>query len=466
MRPGSVIVDMAADAGGNVEGTVGGENVEKHGVTIIGASNLARSLAADASALFARNLYNFLAAFWDKEQGRPVLPDDDEIVKGDPPDARRQGRARAADRRLTRVATAPTSWSSAAGSPACRRRPRCPAHARVTVLEAEEQIGFHSSGRSATMLHYALGDRLVRALTLASRPFFDDPPDEFSDVPLGHRMPVLIHAREDERAALDALEADIAPFAKLERLDASGVHELCPLLQATTRATASPTATASGSIRTPCCRAICGSCRAQRRRAAHRPRGSRRSSARDGAWRSPARAATASPRRSWSMPRAPGPTQVAALAGVRPLGLQPKRRTIITFDAPPGTDLDGLPFAKTVGDELYFAPESGRLFASPMDEVPSDPCDAQPDEYEVALAAYRMEERTTSRSSGSTAAGRAFAPSRPTATRPSASRRMRRASSGWPGRAGSAFRPRRRWRRSRVADRRRRGRSPTSARSD
>jgi NAD(P) transhydrogenase subunit alpha len=81
MRPGSVIVDLAAEAGGNVEGTKAGERVVKHGVTIIGASNLARSLAADASALFARNLYNFLAAFWDKEQGGPVLPDDDEIVK-------------------------------------------------------------------------------------------------------------------------------------------------------------------------------------------------------------------------------------------------------------------------------------------------------------------------------------------------------------------------------------------------
>jgi NAD(P) transhydrogenase subunit alpha len=81
MRPGSVIVDLAADAGGNVEGTISGQHVDKHGVTIIGASNLARSLAADASALFARNLYNFLSAFWDKEQGRPVLPDDDEIVK-------------------------------------------------------------------------------------------------------------------------------------------------------------------------------------------------------------------------------------------------------------------------------------------------------------------------------------------------------------------------------------------------
>jgi NAD(P) transhydrogenase subunit alpha len=82
MRPGSVIMDLAAEAGGNVEGAISGERVVKHGVTIIGAANLVRSLAADASALFARNLYNFLSAFWDKEQGRPVLPDDDEIVKG------------------------------------------------------------------------------------------------------------------------------------------------------------------------------------------------------------------------------------------------------------------------------------------------------------------------------------------------------------------------------------------------
>jgi NAD(P) transhydrogenase subunit alpha len=82
MRPGSVVVDLAASAGGNVEGTVPGDRVVKHGVTIIGATNLARSLAADSSALFARNLYNFLSAFWDKDKNAPVLPDDDEIVKG------------------------------------------------------------------------------------------------------------------------------------------------------------------------------------------------------------------------------------------------------------------------------------------------------------------------------------------------------------------------------------------------
>jgi H+-translocating NAD(P) transhydrogenase subunit alpha len=80
MRPGSVIVDLAAEAGGNVEGCVAGEIVQKHGVTIVGAVQLARTLAADASALFARNLANFLTAFWDKDKGAALLPDDDEIV--------------------------------------------------------------------------------------------------------------------------------------------------------------------------------------------------------------------------------------------------------------------------------------------------------------------------------------------------------------------------------------------------
>jgi NAD(P) transhydrogenase subunit alpha len=80
MRRGSVIVDLAAEAGGNVEGCVAGETVERHGVAIIGAVQLARTLAADASALFARNLANFLTAFWDKDKGVPVLPDEDEIV--------------------------------------------------------------------------------------------------------------------------------------------------------------------------------------------------------------------------------------------------------------------------------------------------------------------------------------------------------------------------------------------------
>ena len=265
--------------------------------------------------------------------------------------------------------------------------------ARVTVLEAEEQIGFHSSGRSATMVHYALGDRLVRALTLASRPFFEAPPEGFTDVRLGHRMPVLVHAREDEREALDALEQEISRFATLDRLDARGVHDLCPLLKDDALhgiadrngIRLDPHALMQGNVRS--LRACHGELHTGMRVSAilreapewivDTDRGER--------FTAPILVNAAG---SWA-------DEIARLAGVDPLGLQPKRRTIITFDAPRGTDLDRLPFAKTVGDDLYFAPESGRLFASPMDEVPSEPCDAQADEMEVALAAYRMEERTT-----------------------------------------------------------------------
>jgi len=77
MKPGSVIFDLAAPAGGNVEGSQADEIVIRHGVKILGYSNTPAHLPADSSALFARNLYNFLSAFWDKEAGRPVL--DEEI---------------------------------------------------------------------------------------------------------------------------------------------------------------------------------------------------------------------------------------------------------------------------------------------------------------------------------------------------------------------------------------------------
>jgi NAD(P) transhydrogenase subunit alpha len=73
MKPGSVVFDLAVAQGGNVEGSVADQVVERHGVKIMGWSNTPATLAADASALFARNLYNFLSAFWDQDQRRPVL---------------------------------------------------------------------------------------------------------------------------------------------------------------------------------------------------------------------------------------------------------------------------------------------------------------------------------------------------------------------------------------------------------
>jgi len=266
------------------------------------------------------------------------------------------------------------------------------AHCKVTVLEAEDALGYHSSGRSATMLHYALGDPLVRALTLASRGFFDAPPDGFSEAPLGTRMAVLIHAREDELAALEALDAAIAPFAELDRLDERGVLELCPAIRGAAAGLADRDA-----VRLDPHALLQGHARALRRNGGEIVTGARAAAIRktSGRWQVETdrgglfeAAIIVNAAGAWA-------DAVAELAGAGRLGLVPLRRTIITFDPPAGLDVSAWPFAKTVGEELYFAPEGGRLFASPMDEVPTDPCDAQPDELEVALAAYRVEERTS-----------------------------------------------------------------------
>jgi D-arginine dehydrogenase len=268
-------------------------------------------------------------------------------------------------------------------------------HVRVTVLEAEEQVGFHSSGRSATMLHYALGDRLIRALTLASRGFFEAPPEGFTDVPLGRLTPVLVHAREAEQPELEALDADIAPFAKLERLDEVAIQEMCQLLKVGDGHARSGLADFNG-IRLDPHALLQGYARRLRERGGQLRTAAAvtRVSKASGCWEVEvqggdrfAAATVVNAAGAWA-------DSIARQAGVAPIGIRPLRRTIITFDAPAGADLERLPFTKTVGDALYFAAESGRLFASPMDEVPTDPCDAQPEELEVALAAHRMEEMT------------------------------------------------------------------------
>jgi len=245
------------------------------------------------------------------------------------------------------------------------------------------------------MLHYALGNPLVRALTLASRSFFEDPPPDFSDIPLGHKTSILVHARADELRELDALEAAIAPFALLGRVGEDQIRRLCPLLRTgdggSVAALVDPDA-----VKIDSDALLQGHVRTLRHNGGTLVTGARV-------------AAIDRPGVGWNVVTERGERfsapilvnaagswadTVAKLAKVAPIGLQPKRRTIITFDPPDGMDISGLPFTKTVGDELYFGEESRRIFASPMDEVPSEPCNAQPDDYEVALAAWRMEERT------------------------------------------------------------------------
>ena len=269
------------------------------------------------------------------------------------------------------------------------------ANARVVLLEGEAQTGFHTSGRSATMFHYALGNPLIRELTRASRATFDSPPEDFGEAALGRGTTILVHARGSELADLDRTASEMAPFTRTERLDETGLRELCPLLKVGADGSVAGL-TDRDAIRIDQHALMQGYARRLRTRGGSIVTDSR---------------IAAIERRAgnWSVTTENGSTfeapilvdaagawadVVAEMAGVAPVGIAPLRRTIITFDAPDGCDLEQLPFTKTVNDELYFGAESGRLFASPMDEEPSDPCDSQPDEIGIATAAWRMEERT------------------------------------------------------------------------
>ncbi|MEM9169931.1 MAG: Re/Si-specific NAD(P)(+) transhydrogenase subunit alpha, partial [Pseudomonadota bacterium] len=81
MKPGSVVVDLAVEQGGNVAGSKPGEIVDVDGVKIVGFTNVPGRLAADASALYAKNLFNFVAAFFDKEKVTLDFDPEDEIVQ-------------------------------------------------------------------------------------------------------------------------------------------------------------------------------------------------------------------------------------------------------------------------------------------------------------------------------------------------------------------------------------------------
>jgi D-arginine dehydrogenase len=246
------------------------------------------------------------------------------------------------------------------------------------------------------MLHYALGNPLVRTLTLASRSFIESPPDGFAEATLGHTKPTLVHAREEELPALDALGAAIAPFATLERVGEAEILELCPVMRVGAEGAVAALVDRNA-IKLDSDALLQGYARTLRHNRGAVVTGARvvALDRKNAIWTAVTErgerfsaSIVVNAAGSWA-------DSIAKLAGVAPVGLKPKRRTIITFDGPDGVDVSSWPFVKTVGEELYFAPESGRLFASPMDEVPSEPTDAQPDDYEVALAAHRVEQRTT-----------------------------------------------------------------------
>ncbi len=268
-------------------------------------------------------------------------------------------------------------------------------HGRVVLLEAEEALGFHSSGRSATFAHYGIGDAVVRGLTAGSRRFFLDPPDGFAETPIAREAGALFIARAEALPLLHELHAQMARFSGTLRLVGEAeMLAVCPVLRIGEGGVVAGVLD-EGGLKLDAHNLLQGYARQLRSaggevRTAAPVQAIRRAGS---AWE------VDTPAGRFAAPvlvNAAGAwaDRVAALAGVEPLGLTPKRRTIIVVEPPPGLDIGGWPFVKTAGDEFYMLPEAGRLMASPVDEVPDNACDAQPDDYDIALAAHRLEEYT------------------------------------------------------------------------
>lgn len=260
--------------------------------------------------------------------------------------------------------------------------------ASVAVLEAEATAGHHATGRSAALLTETYGSAPVMGLVRASRPFIESPPEGFADHPLTSPRGVLWIARPGEAA--DRLLADAAGWAAPhDVLDLDGARRLVPCLRAEACATA---VHEPGAVDIDVDALHQGFLRALRRASGtvHLATPVTGIASRGGGWEVATPAGTVACATVVDAAGAWGDV-VAAMAGVRPLGLRPLRRTAFLFDQP-DESARRWPLVADVEDRFYVKPDAGKLLGSLADETPSDPCDARPEEVDVALAIDRIEE--------------------------------------------------------------------------
>jgi len=268
------------------------------------------------------------------------------------------------------------------------------AHGRVLVLEREGQPGYHTTGRSAALFVQTHGPSVIRALARGAKNFFLDPPAGFAEHPLLTARGMLLIGRADQSASLEQSFAQSSRHvAGMRRLDVKEACELVPLLKEDylVGAVLDPEAMDMdvhaihwGFIRGMRARGgkLVTSAELQGLERNSGDKGSKwiaRTTAGDFAAPVVVNAAGA-----WC-------DKVGAMAGAGAIGLVPKRRTAFIFDPPAGAEIAKWPSVIDVGEEFYFKPDAGKFLGSPADQTPMEPCDAQPEDFDVALAVDRIQ---------------------------------------------------------------------------
>ena len=268
-------------------------------------------------------------------------------------------------------------------------------HARTIVLERESVPAYHTTGRSAALHSETYGSAEIRAITVATGRFYRDLPQGFSDHPVLTPRGALIVARAEQEAAAKAAAATYALLVPTVRwLEPEEILRRHPLLR--------PETVAGGAVFEEAEDMDVAAIHAGFLRGARAAGAILRLNAevaaldrKDGRWI--VRLGDGEQIAATNIVNASGAWAdvVAGLAGARPVGLVPKRRTAFTFEAPAGLDLARLPMVIDLGETWYIKPEVGQFLGSPADETPSPPCDAQPEEMDVAIAVDRIETATT-----------------------------------------------------------------------
>jgi D-arginine dehydrogenase len=271
-------------------------------------------------------------------------------------------------------------------------------HVPVVVLEREPQPGYHSTGRSAALFIETYGPDQVRALTRASRAFFESSPPGFAEHALLSPRGTLYVASDEQQGQLEAYWDHIRMSGTfIQRLDSAGACALVPVLRADRVAGAvyepeardmDVHAILQGYIRDLRRHGGVLACNAEVTRIERvGANWEVRVGAGDGeaTYVAPVIINAAG---AWA-------DRIAQLAGAEPLGLQPMRRSAFIFAPPQGCDASGWPAVLGAADDWYFKPEAGMLLGSPANVDPTEPHDVQAEELDVALAIDRIESLTT-----------------------------------------------------------------------